>query len=166
MQRQLPNPVEVLRHQFNHNQGALRLVIFLSPSRQNSLNCLAEIQKSFQAQYQYAELFIYVIWQPVFPSDHSQKSKVLNTSKQNLIEFWDEQKIIGQWFAQQVVGFTGLIWDMFFLYEPTAHWSETPCHLITSAGNLAQHHISLEQTLRLWLHHTSVSLPQPLLIHN
>lgn len=49
--------------------------------------------------------------------------------------FWDENKIIGQWFSTQtkdwgddgsVLERNSVVWDTYFLYSPNAEWKDTP----------------------------------------
>jgi len=51
--------------------------------------------------------------------------------------FWDEQKVVGRWFAAQAGWEEGdVMWDVYFLYGPGAEWSETPGEPIAHAGTI------------------------------
>jgi hypothetical protein len=45
------------------------------------------------------------------------------------VNFWDEKKIVGRWFAQQENpedGANGITWDAYYLYGPDAQWESKP----------------------------------------
>ena len=41
-------------------------------------------------------------------------------------QFWDEQRVVGQWFAEHVNGYRGTAWDVYYLYGPEAKWDTVP----------------------------------------
>ena len=36
--------------------------------------------------------------------------------------FWDDEMQVGEWFAEEVEGYSGVSWDTYFLYGPDAEW--------------------------------------------
>lgn len=50
--------------------------------------------------------------------------------------FWDGETEIGQWFAQQVDGYDGIAWDVYYLYGPGATWEDIPSPLAGSGGTI------------------------------
>lgn len=53
--------------------------------------------------------------------------------------FWDEQKVVGRWFANQVSpddADGGIVWDAYYLYGPEAEWASTPPPLIAGGGTV------------------------------
>ncbi len=49
-----------------------------------------------------------------------------------VIHLWDEEKIAGQWFAENMEGYEGIVWDIYYLYGPEAEWTHIPQPLISS----------------------------------
>ena len=50
--------------------------------------------------------------------------------------FWDDDALVGQWFAQQVDGYEGIAWDIYYLYGPEATWETVPIPLAGSGGTI------------------------------
>ena len=50
--------------------------------------------------------------------------------------FWDGDVVVGQWFAQQVDGYEGIAWDVYYLYGPEAIWETVPKPLVGSGGTI------------------------------
>jgi len=48
-----------------------------------------------------------------------------------VIHFWDGATLVGQWFAQEVDGYDGIAWDIFYLYGPDATWETVPSPLVS-----------------------------------
>ncbi len=53
-----------------------------------------------------------------------------------VVHFWDEQRVVGRWFAEQgrYAGDVEVVWDIYFLFGPEARWEELPDPLL-SWGN-------------------------------
>lgn len=45
--------------------------------------------------------------------------------------FWDGEKVVGRWFAEQE-GYRGVAWDIYFLYGAEADWNRAPAPLVSS----------------------------------
>lgn len=50
--------------------------------------------------------------------------------------FWDGDALVGQWFAQQVDGYEGIAWDVYYLYGPEATWETVPKPFVSSGGTI------------------------------
>lgn len=50
--------------------------------------------------------------------------------------FWDGDFVVGKWFAQEVEGWDGIAWDVYYLYGPDATWDKTPEPALGSGGNI------------------------------
>jgi hypothetical protein len=51
--------------------------------------------------------------------------------------FWDEQKVVGRWFAEQARWEDGdVMWDVYFLYGPEAQWGENPGEPLAHGGTI------------------------------
>ena len=53
-----------------------------------------------------------------------------------VMHLWDGETEIGQWFAEQVEGYRGISWDVYYLYGPDATWEDVPSPLIGSGGTI------------------------------
>jgi hypothetical protein len=50
--------------------------------------------------------------------------------------FWDGELAAARWFANQVDGYDGVSWDMYYLYGPDAVWETVPSPLVDSGGTI------------------------------
>lgn len=53
--------------------------------------------------------------------------------------FWDEQKLIGRWYAKQDAPEAGdeqIVWDAYYLYGPEAEWTVKPEPLISHGATV------------------------------
>jgi len=62
-------------------------------------------------------------------------------------QFWDQEKLAGQWFAENVEGYQGIVWDAYYLYGPEAIWGEAPPPSLSSGGTIYGEGQQLEQAL-------------------
>lgn len=66
------------------------------------------------------------------------------------VHFWDEQKMVGRWFAQQETppgGDNGIVWDAYYLYGPDAQWDSKPEPLIGTGATVRSEADKLKNTL-------------------
>ena len=72
----------------------------------------------------------------MLPSDYLARSMMEPDdllSDPRVIHFWDEEKMVGRWFEQNVTrlgepGDERVEWDAYFLYGPGETWDEEPPH--------------------------------------
>lgn len=53
--------------------------------------------------------------------------------------FWDEERVTGTWFAERDLGglgYSGIVWDAFFLFGPGASWEDAPDPLEASGATV------------------------------
>ena len=81
-----------------------------------------------------AEINIYAIWLPMRFSDGRNRwdPDLLNDAR--VQHFWDEGRISGKWFAENVLGFSSIAWDIYFLYPEDATWLNMPSPLLASGS--------------------------------
>jgi len=64
--------------------------------------------------------------------------------------FWDEDKIAGRWFAEQWGGTSGIVWDIYYLYDPETTWeANLPLPLSSGVTIYAERQQLEEAMLRL-----------------
>ena len=71
-----------------------------------------------------------------------------------VVHFWDDQKVVGKWFAQQETPAeidAGIVWDAYFLYGPDAQWNAKPEPLISFGATVLDEFETLEKNLFLLL---------------
>lgn len=57
---------------------------------------------------------------------------------QRVAHFWDEQKVVGRWFAAHdpESADSGVVWDAYYLYGPDAHWANSPEPLLSTGATV------------------------------
>lgn len=77
---------------------------------------------------------MFVIWFNMLVGDSKAfvDPKLLNDRR--VTNFWDGQKLTGQWFGQHVTGGGGTVWDAYFLYGAQAHWADQPDPIVGSGS--------------------------------
>lgn len=61
--------------------------------------------------------------------------------------FWDEERLSGVWFSDQISGQQPLSWDSYFLYGPDATWEDIPDPLISTGYTIIEKVEQLEADL-------------------
>lgn len=94
------------------------------------------MQSQVLAQNPSTKLRVYAVWLPMLGSDAREEWNGTTMPDPRVIHFWDGETEIGQWFAEQVEGYRGIAWDVYYLYGPDAVWEEVPSPLIRSGGTI------------------------------
>lgn len=50
--------------------------------------------------------------------------------------YWDDDRLVGTWFAERVEGFDGVVWDAYYLYDAEARWDKSPPLAISSGATV------------------------------
>lgn len=53
-----------------------------------------------------------------------------------VLHFWDAERFAGAWFAKNVDGADGYMWDTYLLYGPKATWDNAPGPLLGSGATI------------------------------
>ena len=101
------------------------------------------------AAYPSASLKVYVVWFNMLPGDSRQflDTKVLSDSRVSY--YWDQQKVVGNWYSRNVTHERGTTWDAFFLYAPNVRWGEAPPPTVADGGSVIGAHGELTDGLAL-----------------
>jgi hypothetical protein len=86
-----------------------------------------------------ANLRVYVIWFSMIPTDARSRWRLTGhvIDDARVVHFWDEQRVVGRWFAEQARWDEGdVMWDVFFLYGPEAEWGERPSEPLAHGGTI------------------------------
>jgi hypothetical protein len=53
-----------------------------------------------------------------------------------VVHLWDAKRFAGPWFAKNIDGADGFMWDTYLLYGPNASWDVAPGPLIDSGATI------------------------------
>jgi len=81
-------------------------------------------------------LKVYVVWFNMLPGDDRARLDTKVLADPRVTNYWDDQKIVGNWYSQQVTHRRGTTWDAFFLYGPQARWTNAPGPEVSSGGSV------------------------------
>ena len=102
------------------------------------------MQTSILEQYPSAELRVYTVWVQMLWEDSRSAWDSRMMPDARVTQFWDEQQIVAQWFAQQVNGHEETAWDIYYLYGPEATWETVPSSLIGTGRTIISKRETLE----------------------
>jgi len=71
-----------------------------------------------------------------------------------VIQYWDGDGITGTYFAENDLGglgFAGFVYDVFYVFGPTARWNDSPAPLVASGAPVRSEGETLVQALRAQL---------------
>ena len=94
------------------------------------------MQTQLLAQDPSAKLRVYAVWLPMLGGDAREDWDGTAMPDPRVIHFWDGERQIGQWFAEQVEGYRGVSWDTYYLYGSEAKWETVPSLLVGSGGTI------------------------------
>lgn len=57
-------------------------------------------------------------------------------SDPRVMHFWDGDLHIGRWFAQNMDGYDGVAWDIYYLFGPDAEWKTIPSPFVGSGQTI------------------------------
>lgn len=68
---------------------------------------------------------VYAVWFNMLKSDARSGWPDGALTDSRVTHYWDEDKVLGRWFAPKFQeGNEGAMWDTFLLYPPNAHWDQ------------------------------------------
>ena len=94
-----------------------------------------------------AEMRVYVIWFSMIPLDARWRWDDRVMTDPRVTHLWDEEKIVGQWFAEHVEDYDGIVWDIYYLYGSEADWATIPQPLISSGYTVLERREELQAHL-------------------
>jgi hypothetical protein len=94
------------------------------------------VQRDVLAKYPAADLRVYVVWLPMLWSDRREAWDSGVISDPRAINFWDGERVVGEWFAKNVDGYEGVSWDIYYLYGPQATWDSIPSPLLATGATI------------------------------
>ncbi len=105
------------------------------------------MQSDILAKHTSASVRVYAVWLPILAGDSRSQWHATFLPDRRAVHFWDENRIVGQWFAEKVEGHRGVVWDAYFLYGPEAKWEGMPAPLISSGSPVISRRNELERSM-------------------
>jgi len=94
---------------------------------------------------------VYGVWFDVLAGDDKSAWRSDLLTDDRVIELWDSDRTLGQWFPQQEeykeLVFGPLAWDIYFLYGPDATWGNIPSPLVSSGHTIISSRKGLERDI-------------------
>lgn len=135
---------------FNQDAGRTRLVLPLTTGCSSCLAGARWLEEQALAANPEADVRVYAVWFGMLPADMlpeelsgQRDESVLNDPR--VIHFWDRQRLLNQWLAQNAplegpersslrrtygqLDWGTYIWDAYFVYGPQATWREADAPL-------------------------------------
>ena len=109
------------------------------------------MQTQLLAQYPSEQVRVYAVWLPMLWGDAREKWNGTTMPDTRVTHFWDGDMLVGEWFAQEVDGFEGVSWDIYYLYGPDATWETIPSPLLASGRTIYGERGKLEMQVRTLL---------------
>lgn len=117
-----------LKNTFNADAGRPRTVVLLSPTCPMCVQGGKWIQKNVLDAHNDEDLRVYVVWEPILASDARDKIPHTLINDPRVREYWDQERITGRWFYENVKQCDTLgeiAWDAYYLFDGDAKWVDT-----------------------------------------
>ena len=118
--------LQVLKDDFNANQGRVRLVFLSGPTCGICLRGMADLNDEFLAASQNDDrLVTFVVHVPTMGAEeHHAADSIPLLDGPRIHHYWEESGIIGQHYTE-VMGVDVYVWDFWAIYGPDAVWEGT-----------------------------------------
>lgn len=115
-----------LRQAFNADAGHVRLLMILSPTLVSSKVNLRIVQRYVLNQIANPDLKVYVVWEPVFPSDSEQASHEAShlVSDPRVQQFWSNSRFTGHSFGKLSGIQDKPVWNFFLIFGGDKKWTD------------------------------------------
>ena len=98
---------------------------------------------------------MYVVWFNMLFGDSRDRWDGDGVTDPRVRHFWDEQKVIGNWYSANVLHREGTTWDFYALYGPDAMWGSEPPRAISQGGTIISRRDQLRAAISPLLQPTS-----------
>jgi hypothetical protein len=115
------------------------------------------VQEEILAEYADPNLRVYAVWFPMLWGDARWRWHGDVLSDARVTHFWDKQRVVGQWFAEHIEGYSDVVWDTYYLFGPDSQWADTPAPLLSSGATIYRTRQELERQLLPLLRSSSES---------
>ncbi|MGH3351964.1 MAG: hypothetical protein ACRDPS_14950 [Nocardioides sp.] len=137
-----------LRELFDSDGDTTRVIAILSPSCVTCLRGAAWLQEQL-ADGPDADVAVYAVWLPVLGTDARTEWEDRILTDPRVHHLWDENQLVGRWFAARGYGDLPVHWDAAFVYQPTATWGyrDEPSELVAWGRPIIAHRDELGRAL-------------------
>ena len=83
------------------------------------------------------DLKIYAVWLNQRSTDARDTIDESTLADPRVTQYWDEEGITGKYFAETDLGglgFSGFVYDVYYVFGPDAAWADQPAPLAASGG--------------------------------
>jgi hypothetical protein len=108
------------------------------------------VRENILDRYPDAELELYVVWMPMLATDARSEIDPALLGDPRVRQFWDGERVLGTHLAEidlGGLGYAGIVWDAFFLFEPDGRWAARPSGLVASGAPVVSEAERLAQAL-------------------
>lgn len=95
------------------------------------------------------KIHVYAVWFSVLPADRRDRWDPSVLSDPRVTQFWDRRGVSGDWFAANVTGERGFVWDAYFLYGPGSRWDTVPTELLGTGSPVIRGRDEITKNLHL-----------------
>ena len=88
------------------------------------------------------------MWLPMLAGDARAEWDGTRMPDPRVMHFWDGERQVGEWFAEEVEGYRDVSWDTYYLYGPEATWKTVPSPLVGSGGTIIRMRKQLETQIQ------------------
>jgi hypothetical protein len=98
-----------------------------------------------------ADVRVYTVWFAMLGGDARAAWKPELLDDRRVRHYWDEDRLAGSWFARQVEGYDGIVWDAYYLYGADARWGESLPAAVSSGSTVIAERKQLEAGIKpMW----------------
>lgn len=84
-----------------------------------------------------SNLRVYAVWLPFLGGTQRAADVSLRVLPDpRVVQYWDGAAVTSDWFAENVEDSAAPAWDVYYLYEPDAQWTDVPGPLTSSGGTI------------------------------
>jgi len=81
-------------------------------------------------------LRVYVVWFNMLFTDSRERWDGDGMVDPRVQHFWDEQRVVGDWYSATATHRDGTTWDYYALYSPDATWGPNPPQPVSQGGTI------------------------------
>lgn len=99
------------------------------------------MQREILEKYPAGTFEVYAVWFNMLQSDARSKWPRGLLSDPRVVEYWDDKKAVGTFFAahSEYEKYPGeVLWDAYILFGPEARWAESPSHRVSWGFTIVQ----------------------------
>jgi hypothetical protein len=100
-------------------------------------------------EHPHAKLTLLAVWLPMLGGDSKAAINRRMFDDPRAINFWDPDRIAGDWFGRHAVGGLGgggyTVWDAFYGFRSSARWTSTPTDVVATGSDIIGNTAALDR---------------------